>query len=227
MVMEHTLRAFDADIDGMRTAVTTMGGLVERQFVRAIDAIQYRDLRVVAQVLTDERIVNQLHIQVDLLCNQIIAKRQPIAVDLREVIAVIHTVNDLERIGDEAKKVALKARALESGSATLPVDDIARMGGLAADMLRMALDAFVRRDVAAAATLNERDDEIDALRDKVVRELMARMETHPAEVSAALDMIFVAQSIERVGDHAKNIAEYVVNVVEGVDVRHLDEAPTG
>ena len=227
MVMEHTLRAFDADIDGMRTAVTTMGGLVERQFVRAIDAIQYRDLRVVAQVLTDERIVNQLHIQVDLLCNQIIAKRQPIAVDLREVIAVIHTVNDLERIGDEAQKIALKARALEAGSAALPVEDIAQMGGLAADMLRMALDAFVRRDVAAAATLNERDDEIDALRDKVVRELMARMETHPAEVSAALDMIFVAQSIERVGDHAKNIAEYVVNVVEGVDVRHLDEAPTG
>ena len=110
MLQDHTTRQFDTDIDRLRSVVTMMGGLVERQFVRAIDAVRLRDLGLVAQVLADEQRVNQLHLESDLRCNQTIARRQPIAIDLREIIAIIHTNNDLERIGDEAKKIALKSR---------------------------------------------------------------------------------------------------------------------
>jgi phosphate transport system protein len=217
---DHTYKQFDTDIDAMRSAMSTMGGLVERQFVRSVDAIRYGDLRLVMQVLTDERVVNQLHVESDLRCNQLIAKRQPIAVDLREIIAVIHAINDLERIGDEAKKIALKAQTFTEGSLPIPVDPVIRMAGIVAEMLRTAIDAFVRQDDAAAQLLSARDSEVDALRDDLVSQLIARMTEDPSAVSNALAMVFVVQSIERVGDHAKNIAEYVVHVVSGIDTRH-------
>ena len=217
---DHTFRQFDADIDAMRSAVSMMGGLVERQFVRAVDAVRYADLRLVTQVLEDERVVNQLHLESDLRCNQMIARRQPIAVDLREIIAVIHTINDLERVGDEAKKIALKAKNFVEGRLPVPFEPIARMADIVVEMLRAAIDAFVRQDAGAAARLTSRDHEVDALRDRMVSELIARMTDDPATVSDALALVFVVQSIERVGDHAKNVAEYVVHVVSGVDPRH-------
>lgn len=222
MMQEHTDKNFDADIDGMRSAVLTMGGLVEKQFKRAIDAVCHNDLRLVAQVLADEQIVNQLHVQADLLCNQIIARRQPIAVDLREVIAAIHTINDLERVGDESKKIAFKGRHLDaySGRDTLPLAKVEEMAKLVAEMLAQSLDAFVRHDSSAAVHLNDRDLEVDAYREALNQELLGRMANDPSSVTAAMDLVFVVQSIERVGDHAKNIAEYVVNVVEGIDLRH-------
>lgn len=217
---DHTYRQFDTDIDAMRSAVSMMGGLVERQLVRAVDAVRYADLRLVTQVLEDERVVNQLHLESDLRCNQMIARRQPIAVDLREIIAVIHTINDLERVGDEAKKIALKAKAFAGGNLPVPFEPIGRMTDIVVEMLHGAIDAFVRQDAGAAARLTMRDDEVDALRDSLVAQLIGRMSEDPSTVSDSLALVFVVQSIERVGDHAKNVAEYVVHVVSGVDPRH-------
>ncbi len=228
MVHEHTDRAFDDDIEGMRTAVMSMGGLVERQVRRAAEALRLNDLRLVADVLADEQVVNQLHVQVDLLCNRIIARRQPIAVDLREVMAAIHAVNDLERIGDEAKKIAYKCRHLDaySGRAALPLEKVQTMAGLVVAMLGQALDAFVRHDARASDDLVERDRAVDALRNELNDELVARMSADPGCITAAMDLVFVVQSLERIGDHAKNIAEYVVNVVEGIDARHAHPVAT-
>lgn len=220
MPSEHTYKAFDIDIDTLRSSVTTMGGLVERQFIRAVDAVRYGDLRRVMEVLTDEQTVNRMHIETDLRCNQVIAKRQPIAVDLRETIAVIHSISDLERIGDEAKKIALKAQHFHGRELPISLDKIQRMADLVAEMLGAAIDAFVRHDTAVSGRLAERDREVDALRDDLVEELIVRMSAEPTSVSDLLALVFVVQSIERVGDHAKNIAEYVINVVEGIDTRH-------
>ena len=221
MPTEHTYKAFDDDIDALRSAVTTMGGLVERQVVRAVDSVRYGDLRRVMEVLADEETVNQMHVETDLRCNQVIAKRQPIAVDLRETIAVIHSINDLERIGDEAKKIALKARNFEGRALPIPVEPIVRMGNLVAEMLSSAIEAFVHQDTSAAQALAARDCEVDLLRDQLVQSLIDKMAADSTSVSDSLALVFVVQSIERVGDHAKNIAEYVVQIVEGVDSRHV------
>jgi phosphate transport system protein len=220
MPNEHTYRAFDDDIDALRSAVTTMGGLVERQLVRAVDSVRYGDLRRVMEVLGDEETVNQMHMETDLRCNQVIAKRQPIAVDLRETIAVIHSINDLERIGDEAKKIALKAQNFERRALPIPMEPIVRMGNLVAEMLAIAIDAFVRHDTSAAQVLATRDREVDGLRDQLVQSLIDKMASDSSSVSDSLALVFVVQSIERVGDHAKNIAEYVMQIVDGVDSRH-------
>lgn len=229
MAWEHTDKAFDADIDSMRTAVTTMGGLVERQLRRAADGLRYNDLRLVTEVLADEQVVNRLHMQSDLLCNQLIARRQPIAVDLREVIAAIHTVNDLERVGDEAKKIAYKTRHLDAflPRETLPLDKVHAMAGRVGGMLAQALDAFVRHDAQVWMQLAELDRGVDRMRNELLEELVARMSADPSCITAAMDLMFVVQSLERVGDHAKNIAEYVVHVVEGVDLRHAAPAGNG
>jgi phosphate transport system protein len=225
MVAEHTAKAFDTDIDLLRSNVLKMGGLVERQVERAVDGIRLMDLGLVAEVLQDEEVVNRLHVQTDLMCNQVIARRQPIAVDLREIIAILHMINDLERIGDEAKKIALKVRRFQGESLPISLAPVSAMAHEACDMLRLALDAFVRHDTLISGVLNERDRSLDGQRDTVIAELLCSMATTPSMVGAAMDMVLVVQSIERVGDHAKNIAEYVVNVVEGVDRRH--ESTTG
>ena len=217
---DHTNRQFDSDIDGVRSAFTTLGGLVERQVIRAIDSIKLGDLRLATQVLAEERQVNQMHIESDLRCNQVIARRQPIAVDLREIIAILHSVNDLERIGDEAKKIALKAPLFVDGRMPVRFEPIAEMADIAIDMLRSAIEAFMRQDLSAAETLHERDSEVDALRDQQIAVLMARMAEEPKAVQECMALVFIVQSIERIGDHAKNIAEYVINVVSGVDSRH-------
>jgi len=224
---DHTYKQFDTEIDAMRSSITTMGGLVERQFIRAVDAVRYGDLRLVMQVLADERVVNQLHVESDLRCNQVIAKRQPIAVDLREIIGVIHSINDLERIGDEAKKIALKAQSFVDRRLPIPFESIQLMSEIVAEMLRAAIDAFLRQDERVAARLLARDAEVDALRDELIGQLIERMSADPAVVSDALALVFVVQSIERVGDHAKNIAEYVVHIVSGVDLRHSGTEPSG
>jgi len=217
---DHTNRQFDSDIDGVRSAFTTLGGLVERQVIRAIDSVKLGDLRLATQVLADERQVNQMHVESDLRCNQVIARRQPIAVDLREIIAILHSVNDLERVGDEAKKIALKAPLFVDGRMPVRFEPIAEMADIAIDMLRSAIEAFMRQDLNAAENLHERDSEVDALRDQQIAVLMARMAEEPKAVQECLALVFIVQSIERIGDHAKNIAEYVINVVSGVDSRH-------
>lgn len=226
MIQEHTSKSFDTDIEGMRSAVLKIGGLVEQQVIRACDALLQSNLSLVAQVLADEEIVNQLHVQADMLCQQVIARRQPIAVDLREVIAALHSINDLERIGDEAKKIALKARHLvaqgpKAAANHWAKDQFRQMSSIASEMLSAALDAYVRHDSSVAAKLAARDKMLDALREQLNGSLLEHMAANSDEVQASMEMVFAVQALERVGDHAKNIAEYVVSVVEGVDMRHL------
>lgn len=217
-------RSFDADIEALRSMVTTMAGLVERQLVRAIDAIRRHDPQLVAAVLSDERHVNRLQVESDLRCNRTIARRQPIAIDLREIVAVIHIVNDLERIGDEAKKITIRSRDFVDAPPPIGIDGIERMASQARSMFDAAVDAFVRHDPAVAARLEASDDEVDDLRDRLIGQLMQAMAARPDAVTSGLAAVFVVQSIERVGDHAKNIAEHVTLLVEGVDPR---QAPVG
>lgn len=222
---EYAHRSFDTDIEVLRSTVTTMAGLVERQLVRAIDVIRRYDPKIVAAVLLDEQRVNQLQVESDLRCNRTIARRQPIAIDLREIIAVIHIVNDLERIGDEAKKIAIRSRDFADRASPIGIDAIEDMAARARVMFGAAIDAFVRHDPTVATRLETSDDEVDDLRDRLIAQLLQAMATQPGVVTSGLAAVFVVQSIERVADHAKNIAEHVALLVEGVDPRQA--APVG
>jgi phosphate transport system protein len=166
--------------------------------------------------------INQMQVDIDQQCSQIIAKRQPAAIDLRMVLTVTKIVNDLERVGDETKKIAKKAAqaAQTQRLAQVRYFDVARAAERAKEMLQLALDAFARLDVSAAAEVIDLDDEIDAAFSAVLRQLISYMMEDPRTITPALEIVFMAKSIERIGDHAKNIAEAVVQVVKGKDVRH-------
>ena len=220
---EHTHRQFDNEMEAIRSGVLTMGGLVETQMARAIMLVEAEDDRGIAEeVAADEQTINQMQVDMDLACSQIIAKRQPTAIDLRMILTVTKIVNDLERVGDEAKKIAKKAGqgAQHSRLAQVQSYEVARAAGRAKDMLQLALDAFARLDVNAAAEVIDLDDEIDSAFSAILRQLISYMMEDPRTISPALEIVFIAKSIERIGDHAKNIAEAVVQVVRGIDVRH-------
>jgi len=220
---EHTHKQFDAEMEAIRSGVLTMGGLVETQLSRAIVLVEGKaDDGVAGQVGADEKTINQMQVDMDLACSQIIAKRQPAAIDLRMVLTVTKIVNDLERVGDETKKVAKKAAQAGQNARLAQVRyfDLSRAAGRAKEMLQLSLDAFARLDVNAAAEVIDLDDEIDAAFSAIMRQLISYMMEDPRTISPALEIIFMAKSIERIGDHAKNIAEAVVQVVKGIDVRH-------
>ena len=220
---EHTHKQFDAEMEAIRSGVLTMGGLVETQLSRAIVLVEGKaDDGVAGQVGADEKTINQMQVDMDLACSQIIAKRQPAAIDLRMVLTVTKIVNDLERVGDETKKVAKKAAQAGQNARLSQVRyfDLSRAAGRAKEMLQLSLDAFARLDVNAAAEVIDLDDEIDAAFSAIMRQLISYMMEDPRTISPALEIIFMAKSIERIGDHAKNIAEAVVQVVKGIDVRH-------
>ena len=221
---DHTSSQFDAEMEAIRSGVLAMGGLVEQQMLRAIRLLQDEDAEagLLEAVRAGEQQINQYQVQLDQQCAQIIARRQPAAVDLRMVLTVTKVVNDLERIGDEAKKIAKKS-ALAHGIARLAHVrryEVARVAASALEMLRHALNAFARLDVEAAASIVDEDETIDAGFAAILRQLVSYMMEDPRTISGALDLVFVAKSIERVGDHAKNVAEAVVQVVKGKDVRH-------
>ena len=222
-MMEHTHKQFDAEMESIRTGVLTMGGLVETQMTRAIEALeQDKESGVLEVIGANEQQINQMQVDMDQQCSQIIAKRQPTAIDLRMILTVTKIVNDLERVADEIKKVAYKAVQARGNSRLAQVRyfDIARAAGRAKEMLQLALDAFARLDAGAAAEVIAMDDEIDAAFSAVLRQLISYMMEDPRTISSALEIVFIAKSIERIGDHAKNIAEAVVQVVKGKDVRH-------
>ncbi len=220
---DHTHKQFDTEMEAIRSGVLTMGGLVETQLSRAIALLEGDESgSLAAQVSADEQVINQMQVDMDLACSQIIAKRQPTAIDLRMVLTVTKIVNDLERVGDETKKVAKKAtqEAQNSRLAQVRCFDAARAAGRAKEMLQLALDGFARLDVNAAAEVIDMDDEIDAAFSAIMRQLISYMMEDPRTITPALEIVFMAKSIERIGDHAKNIAEAVVQVVKGIDVRH-------
>ena len=220
---DHTSKQFDVEMESIRSGVLSMGGLVERQMARAIEALEEdEDARLIDAVGADEREINRLQVQIDQQCAQIIARRQPTAVDLRMIMTVTKVVNDLERIGDEVKKVAYKAAGVRGSDRLTRIRfyDVVRMANGAQRMLRVALDGFARLDVNAAAEVVEQDNDIDLAFNAIMRQLISFMMEDPRTISAALEVVFIAKAIERIGDHAKNIAESVVQVVKGKDVRH-------
>jgi phosphate transport system protein len=220
---EHIYKEFDAELESIRSGVLTMGGLVEQQLARSINVLRADDgAEMMDEVGVAESSINQAQISIDQQCMQMIAKRQPTAIDLRTIMTVTKIVNDLERIGDEAKKIAYKAAAAKESPrlAQMRFFEINRVAGMARDMLQMALDAFARSDASAAADVVDRDEEIDSAFQSITRQLVSYMMEDPRTISSALEILFIAKSVERIGDHAKNIAESVVQVVKGKDVRH-------
>lgn len=220
---EHTNKQFDAEMESIRTGVLSMGGIVEQQLMRATAALQKEDdAGLLDAVGADEAAINRLQVAIDQQCAQIIARRQPTAVDLRMILTVTKIVNDLERIGDEVKKIAWKATETRGNArlAQVRIYNAAQALGTTMTMLRLALDAFARLDVAAAADVIDRDAAVDAAFASILRQLVSYMMEDPRTITPALEIVFIAKSIERIGDHAKNIAEAVVQVVKGKDVRH-------
>jgi phosphate transport system protein len=220
---EHTYKQFDYELEAIRSGVLNMGGQVEQQLQRAIAALsEDSSSESIDAVGATEALVNSAQITIDQQCMQIIAKRQPAAIDLRTILTVTKIVNDLERIGDEAKKIAYKAAATRGSNQLTQVRylEVTRAANQARTMLQMALDSFARLDPLAAADVVDRDGEIDAMFHSIMRQLISYMMEDPRTISPALEIVFIAKSIERIGDHAKNIAESVVQVVKGKDVRH-------
>jgi phosphate transport system protein len=218
---EHTAKQFDLDLEDIRSRVMQMGGLVEQQVVRAMEGLASGDLTLIEQTIDNDKRINQLEIELDEACTHIIARRQPAASDLRMVMMVIKTITDLERIGDEAKKIAKKARSLHTDDLrAAPGIEMRHVSDIAVGMLRQALDAFARLDMVAAAQVVRQDKEVDSEFKSIMRQLITFMMEDPRTISRSLDLLFIAKSIERIGDHAKNLAEYVVYMAKGRDVRH-------
>ena len=221
---EHTHKQFDAELDDLRMHVTKMGGLVEEQVRNAIKAFCEGDRDLVEQVIAQDATVDKQELDIDEACARVIALRQPAATDLRLVMAIGKTVTDLERIGDDAKKIAKATRKiLERGvrGSADQVVDIRSMGEQATRMLHDVLDALVRLDANDAANIVRRDKEINQHFQSILRQLVTYMMEDPRTITTALDVMFAAKSIERIGDHSKNIAKDVIYVVKGRDVRHM------
>ena len=220
---EHVSKRFDSELESLRSRVMQMGGLVETQITHAIDAFVQGDMDRMEQVIGDDDQVNGLEVSIDDDCAHIIARRQPTASDLRMVMAVSKIVTDLERIGDEAAKIARMAREIyKRDRLQIPrLTDIRTVGDIGVTMLRDVLDAFVRLDVTAAMRIIREDMAVDDHFRGILRQLITYMMEDPRTISTALDIIFIAKAIERIGDHAKNIAEDVIYIVKGTDVRHI------
>jgi phosphate transport system protein len=219
---EHLSKQFDVDLETLRSRILQMGGLIESQILAAIDGLYSGNIQALEQVIENDRRVNGFEVSIDTECSHIIARRQPAASDLRLIIAVIKTITDLERIGDEAEKIARMAKLIhEADRMHMPRIEVRHVSGLALAMLRKALDAFARLDVKAAQEVVRQDDVVDSEFRSILRQLITFMMEDPRTISRCLEVLFVAKALERIGDHSKNMAEYVVYMVEGRDVRHL------
>ncbi|MFM2344934.1 MAG: transcriptional regulator [Pseudomonadota bacterium] len=219
---KHLSSQFDADLNDICTKLLEMGGLVENQLSTSLQALQSFDLSLADSVFAYEQQLNQLELEVDGECNNIIVRRQPTAKDLRLIMAISKTTTNLERAGDEAVKISkLIKRILENSNAQIiNFAELKVAGQLALGSLRRALDAFARLDVNAAIQIMQEDRAIDDEFRAFVRKLVTYMMEDPRIISSGLDFLFIGKAIERIGDHAKNIAEFVIYIVKGKDVRH-------
>ena len=218
--MSNPVPHFQEELDHLKARLLEMGGLAEERVRTAIQALVERDPRLVGAVLDGDGPINQLHIEIDGRCVRLLALHQPMAVDLRMILSAVKINTDLERVGDLAVNIAEAALRYLAHPAVTDVIDIPRMGGIAQHMLRDALDAFVRRDTALAQRVLDADDELDALKTQVFRALLAHMLQAPQTIEPAIDLILVSRHLERIGDHATNIAEDVIFMVSARDVRH-------
>ena len=219
---EHTYKQFDTELESVRAKVLKMGGLVEEQISRAIEALVQDDMSLADEVEANDHAVNGLEVEIDEDCAQIIARRQPTASDLRMVMMIVKTITDLERIGDEATKIARMAKLIHAAERmTLPrFSEVKYMASMVLDMLRKALDGFARIDASKAVEIARQDDLVDEEFRLNLRHLITYMMEDPRTISVFIDILFVTKAIERMGDHAKNMSEYVVYMVKGKDVRH-------
>lgn len=222
MVSEHIYKQYDSELEDVRAKVLEMGALVEQQFVDALEALITSNAKAAKRVIDNDHQVNALEVQIDEDCSHIIALRQPAAGDLRMVLMMIKTITDLERIGDEAAKIA--RFALKSSEAdrmwTPRFAEIKTMANMAREMLHMSLDAFARSDATKVLEIAQMDEQVDNQYQMTIRHLITFMLEDPRAISMSLEVLFVSKAIERIGDHAKNISEYVVYMVKGKDVRH-------
>ena len=219
---KHLSSQFDSELNSVSSRVMELGGLVESQISQAIYALSHLSLETVANVIEIENRVNAMEIEIDRELSSIIGRRQPTARDLRLLIAISKATANLERAGDEATKIARMVKSIiESGAGrALPASELRIASEMAVHLLRKALDGFARLDVDSAVTILKEDDLIDKEFDGFVRKLVTYMMEDPRTISASLDLLFLAKAIERIGDHAKNIAELIIYIVKGTDVRH-------
>jgi phosphate transport system protein len=223
---KHLSSQFDSDLNSLCSKLLEMGGMVESQIANAMHAFTEMDLESCNQVIEREKTVNDFEIDVDLACTEIIARRQPTARDLRLVMAVSKAITNLERVGDEAESVAKRTKRIieAANNPGINVAEIELSGQMAISLLRRSLDAFARLDAIAAADVIKEDKLIDEEFRSFVRKLIIYMMEDPRIITPALDMLTIAKAIERIGDHAKNIAEFVIYIVKGADIRHLPHA---
>ena len=218
---EHTSRNFDLELESLRTRVLQMGGLAEQQVRKAVDALYSSELPVLQDVVRDDARVNRMENEIDALCNQIIARRQPTAIDLRMIVAVLKTISDIERVGDKAEKIARLGIGLAKNHGLVtPHVDLAHMADTALKMLRLSLDGFARLDASLAAETVRLDEQVNAEYRAIHRQLITYMMEDPRTISSSLDILTIAKAIERIGDLAANIAQYVIYMIKGVNVRH-------
>ena len=220
---DHISRRFNKDIEDLRNNVLTMGGLVEAQLSRAIAAIVSGDSDLGLKVANDDYKVNKLEVAIDEECSRILATRAPAASDLRLIVAVIKTITDLERIGDEAEKIGFLASQL--AAMDRPTDsyrELKYLGNHVLDMLRAAMTAFARLDAEAAIEAVREDERIDDEYDAITRQCITFMMEDPRSIRRFMNVTWAARSLERIGDHAKNIGEYIIYMVQGRDIRHTE-----
>ncbi len=217
---EHTLKKFDVELEEIRRNLLQMGGLVEAQVTQALEGLRSGEIALLDQVVQGDKQVNVAQVELDDACSHIIARRQPAAGDLRLVLATIKAASDLERIGDEAKKIAKAARRLHQAEVKfMPRVGLSQATETAIEMLRAALDAFARVNADNIEEMRRKDAEVDSGFKGIMRQLITYMMEDPRTISNSLEMLFIAKAIERIGDHAMNIAEQVVYVARGEDVR--------
>jgi phosphate transport system protein len=223
MTERHLSSQFDADLNAINAHLLEMGGLVETQVATAMKAFSTMDAELASSVLAKEKDVNEFEIMIDKECAEILARRQPTAKDLRLVLAIAKAISNLERVGDEADHIAARIKKVVEVNAPYQINvaEIRIAGQMALGLLRRSLDAFARMDSKAAASIVADDIEIDNEFRGFVRKLNSYMSEDPRIISTALEILFIAKAVERIGDHAKNISEFVIYVDKGMDVRHL------
>jgi phosphate transport system protein len=218
--VERIVRHFQEELDQLKNRLLEMGGLAEEEVRLAVKGLVDRDTDMIDRVLIGDEPLNALHIEIDNRCFTLLALFQPMAADLRTIVAAVKINTDLERVGDLAVNIAEAARRYETHPPVKKLIDIPLMASIAQSMLRDALDAFVRRDVELAQHVLNEDDRLDALKTQIFRELLTYMLQDPATIEPALDLILVSRHLERIGDHATNIAEDVIFIISARDVRH-------
>jgi phosphate transport system protein len=218
--MERVTRHFQEELELLQQRLLSMGGLAEERMCDSVKAVATRDPDLVESLLAGDEPINALHIEIDDRCFKLLALHQPMAADLRGIVAAVKINTDLERVGDLAVNIAEAAKRYMQHAPIKPLINIPRMGDIAQGMLRDALDAYVRRDIQLAEAVLAADDALDALKTQIFRELLALMLSDPATIEPALDLILISRHLERMGDHATNIAEDVIFMVSARDVRH-------